>query len=60
MNNKDVDLRFLLLQKAKDEKDTFRRIAQGRITKRGYDERMAEELLHQVVVSTFLIACLLA
>jgi hypothetical protein len=55
MNNKDVDLRFLLLQKAKDEKDTFRRIAQGRITKRGYDE-----LLHQVVVSTFLIACLLA
>jgi hypothetical protein len=60
MNNKDVDLRFLLLQKAKDEKDTFRRIAQGRITKRGYDERMVEELLHKVVVSTFLIACLLA
>jgi hypothetical protein len=60
MNNKDVDLRFLLLQKVKDEKDTFKRIAQGRITKRGYDERMVEELLHQVVISAFLIACLLA
>jgi predicted thioredoxin/glutaredoxin len=59
MNNKDVDLRFLSLQKVKDEKDTFERIAQGTIKKRGYDEWMVEELLHQVVVSAFLIACLL-
>jgi hypothetical protein len=28
-NNKDADLRFLLLQKVEDEKDTFERIAQG-------------------------------
>jgi hypothetical protein len=54
-NDKDADLRFLLLVKVKEEKDAFERIAQGRITKWGYDEWMVKEFLSQAVVSSFLI-----
>jgi hypothetical protein len=54
-NDKDADLRFLLLQRVCQEKNTFERLAEGRITKWGYDDWMVREFLSQAVVSTFLI-----